>query len=84
MYLALHEQGIDLTPTVVNRYEARNLRVASLFVYLDHADMRTKGEDAGLRLKENGRLQARLDTWSQCIGEVCRSCHISEGDSFLR
>src|ERR1700676_4976095 len=72
MQLTLYNHGVDLASTVVNRYKAHNLCLASFFVYLDHADMRAKGEDACGRFPEDRCLQARLDASGQRVGEVCR------------
>src|SRR5439155_23599123 len=61
MQLALNQQGIDLSSTVIHRDKACELGLPSLFVYLNHAYMRAEGEEASLRFKEGGCLQARLN-----------------------
>src|SRR6266571_5115368 len=84
MKLSLYNHRVDLATTVVNSHIARNLRFTGLLVYLDNTDMRAKGEDTIFWLPENRRLQSRLDTWSQCIGDIRRCGHFSKGHCFLR
>src|SRR6266699_1975168 len=81
--LAFNKHGVELASTIVNRYIARNLCLTGVFVYLDHTHVRAEGEGIPFWLPEDSGLQARLNIWRQCIGEI--SCHgyFSKGNSFL-
>src|SRR5712691_3474062 len=81
--LAFDKHGVELASTVINRYITRNLHLASILVYLDHAYMCAEGEGIRCWFPEGSGLQTGFNIWRQGIGEVSRHGYLAKGNSFL-